>query len=191
MASATPTYLAGVFQALAASPLGQGLWTFLNEPETRLRLCTASDLVRPALEAVEEPLLERFGADVLEDRVKQMIGHMTRQVMEQEGYVVDAQNVKMTGGAPFSRATRYRRRDAMTFHAWMLNSDSRSLALTANKTGDGLPGAGTDDWHYWKSFEGPLRACIGLGLTDIARARADIESKGHYRHHLRRITRAA
>jgi len=190
MASATPTYSAGVFQALASSPLGRDLWSFLNEPETRVRLCTASDLVRPALEAVEEPLLERFGADVTGDRVKQMIGHMTRQVMEQEGYVVDAQNVKMTGGAPFSRATRYRRRDAMTFHAWMLNSDSRSLALTANKTGDGLPGA-AKDWHYWKSFDGPLRACIGLGLTDIARARTEIESNGHYRHRLKRILRAA
>lgn len=187
----TTTYTAGVFQALAASSLGQALWAFLNEAETRLRLRTASDLGRPALEAVEEPLLERFGIEVLDDRVKQMIGHMTRQVMEQEGYVVDAQNVRMTGGAPFSRATRYRRRDAMTFHVWRLNSDSRALALTANKTGDKLPGAGTREWHYWKSFEGPLRACIGLGLTDVARARAEIEATGYYQHRLPRMLRAA
>ena len=187
----TATYLAGVFQMLAASPLGQALWAFLNEPETRLRLSTASDLARPALEAVEEPLLARFGADVLEDRVKQMIGHMTRQVMEQEGYVVDAQNVKMTGGAQFSRATRYRRRDAMTFHAWQLKSDPRSLALTANKSGDGLPGADAHEWRYWKSFEGPLRASIGLGLANIAQTRAEIELNGYCRHRLERALRAA
>lgn len=186
-----PTYSSGVFQSLASSSLGKKLWLFLNEPETRLRLRTASDLGRPALEAVEEPLIERFGADVLDDRVKQMIGHMTRQVMEQAGYAVDAQNVKMTGGAPFSRATRYKRRDAMTFHAWRQNSDPRALALTSNKTGDGLPGAGTKDWHYWKSFEGPLRACVGLGLTNVAVAKAEIETKGYYQHRLARVLRAA
>lgn len=80
------------------------LWVFLNEDETRIRMCTASDLGRPAVEAIEEQLLERFGAKVLEDRVKQMIGHMTRQAMEQDGYVVDAQNVKITGGGLHSRA---------------------------------------------------------------------------------------
>lgn len=186
-----PTYNSGVFLAVATTPLGQNLWSLLNEPEMRLRMCTASDLGRPALEAVEEPLLERFGAEVLDDRVKQMIGHMTRQVMEQEGYAIDAQNVKMTGGAPFSRATRYRRRDAMTFHAWRRNSDPRSLALTGNKSGDRLPAGGIKDWHYWKSFEGPLRACIGLGLTDIASARAEIEAKGYYQHRLPRVLRAA
>lgn len=187
----TLSYASGVFRTLAASSLGQRLWSFLHEQETRVRLRTASDLGRPALEAVEEPLLERFGAEVLDDRVKQMIGHMTRQVMEQDGYVVDAQNVKITGGAPFSRATRYRRRDAMTFHAWRLASDPRAIVLTSNKTGDGLPGVGTEEWRYWKSFEGPLRACIGLGLPDIARARAEIETTGCFLHRLTRVMRAA
>lgn len=184
-------YIAGVFRTLSTSPIGQELWSFLNEDVMRVRLRTASDLGRPALEAVEEPLLERFGADVLDDRVKQMIGHMTRQVMEQEGYIVDAQNVKVTGGAPFSRATRYRRRDAMVFHVWRLASDLQAVAITNNKTGQGLPGEGTKEWQYWKSFDGPLRARIGLGLTDIARAKAEIETTGCFRHRLTRVLRAA
>jgi hypothetical protein len=36
-------------------------------------MCTASDLGRPALEAVEESLLKEFKEKLLNDRVKQMI----------------------------------------------------------------------------------------------------------------------
>lgn len=187
---ATFPYIPGNFSALAASPLGIELWTFLNNPESRLRMRTASDLGRPALEAVEELLLDRFGDQVLEDRTKQMIGHMARQVMEHEGYVIDAKDVKMTGGAPFARATRYKRPDAMVFHVWRNSEDIRALAVTAYKSESRLPTPTTGAWLYWKPFDGNLRLCVSLGITDIAKARSEIESKGHHLHRMGRMFRA-
>jgi hypothetical protein len=183
-------YIPGVFATLAASQLGIELWTFLNSPESRLRMSTASDLGRPALEAVEELLLDRFGKQVLEDRTKQMIGHMARQVMEHEGYVIDAKDVKMMGGAPFARATRYKRPDAMVFHVWRNSDDILELAVTAYKSETRLPAPTTGVWLYWKSFEGNLRLCVSLGITDVAKARREIESKGHHLHRMERMMRA-
>lgn len=186
----TNVYQAGVFESLAASPLGQQLWALLNEAEARIRMRTASDLGRPAVEALEEQLLERFGDKVLEDRVKQMIGHMTRQVMAQEGYVVDAQNVKITGGAPFSRGTRYRRPDATTFHVWKLTTDPHAFVLTADKSDSRLPTPNSGEWKYWKSLDGALRACVLLGLSDIPQVRANIAADGYHEHRQGRLLRA-
>jgi hypothetical protein len=49
--------------------------------------------------------------------------------MGPEGYVIDAKDIKMTGGAPFVRATRYKRPDEMVFHVWRHSEDVRELAL--------------------------------------------------------------
>lgn len=190
MPSPVPPYQPSVFSTLAASALGQGLWQLLTGEEARLRMQTASDLGRPAVEGIEELLLKTFGAQLLDDRVKQMVGHMARQVMEHDGYVVDAQNIKLTNGAPFSRATRYKRRDSVTFHAWHLTTDQRALVLTADKSGHRLPPAPSGSWRYWKSFEGKLRACIGLGLPDVNGAQQAIAAEGYYRHRLERLLRA-
>lgn len=188
---ATFPYIPGNFSTLAASPLGIELWTFLNRPDSRLRMCTASDLGRPALEAIEELLLQEFNDKVLDDRVKQMIGHMTRQVMENEGYVIDAKDVKMTGGAPFVRATRYKRPEAMVFYAWHNSEDIRELALTSYKSESRLPVPAKGSWLYWKSFDGNLRLCVSLGIKNVEKARHEIETNGHFLHRMERITRAA
>lgn len=103
-------YEPGRFADLADSPLGKRLWRFLLEQESVLRLEVASELRHPAVEGVAESLLERFGSDVRPDRVKQMVGHMVRQVLEARGFVLDAQNLRTRFGAGlFSRASRYRR----------------------------------------------------------------------------------
>jgi hypothetical protein len=119
-----------------------------------------------------------------------MIGHMTRQVMEHEGYVIDAKDVKMTGGAPFVRATRYKRPDAMVFHAWRHSDDVRELALTSYKSESRLPTTESGSWLYWKSFDGNLRLCVSLGIMDVAKVRTEIDSKGHYLHRMERMLRA-
>jgi hypothetical protein len=181
-----PPFQAGVFKNLYETPLGQSLWACLTEEETRVRMQTASDLGRPAVEGIEELLLERFGEQILDDRAKQMVGRMTRQVMEYDGYVIDAQNIKLMSGAPFSRATRYRRRDAMTFHAWRLTTDPTSLALTSDKAGHRLPPPSDGAWQYWKSFEGRLRVCIGLGLQNFDNVRHEVAANGFYLHRLER-----
>src|SRR5438067_909278 len=102
------TYNPEKFAALYASDLGQRLWAFLTRPENVARLETASELSKPAVEGIEEPLLEAFGEDVLADRVKQMIGHMVRQILEHRGWALDQGDVKVQS-VPFMKAARYRR----------------------------------------------------------------------------------
>ncbi len=155
-----PEHFSNVFQ----TELGGRIWSFLCEPDTVIRLETATALQRPAVEGIEEQLLELFAAQVLEDRVKQMIGHMTRQVMESRGFVVDQQDVRLTNGAPFSRATRYVRRDELTYYAFRDSGNPRSLLLSLSKQ-PAMPDSG--EWRLWKAFKGELRACVGLGLPHI------------------------
>lgn len=182
-------YNPGVFASLFNSELGQSLWSFLNQPDTIVQLETATALDRPAVEAIEEPLLEKFGAAVLEDRVKQMIGHMVRQIMEHRGYVIGVQNTKITNGAPFSRATKYRLPDDMVFHVFRSTKAPRTLALTGDKAGARLPAG--DKWSYWKSFRGGLRGRIAFGLDDEKKARAEITLKGHFVYEMPRLLKAA
>lgn len=106
--SITP-YRAEHFKDIADTELGRELWEFLNEPDNVLRMRTASELERPAVEAVAPYLEERFGRDAIApDRVKQTIGHMVRQILERHGFQVDAQGLRVRGGTVFSKATRYR-----------------------------------------------------------------------------------
>lgn len=188
-----PSYDAGVFADPYRTNLGQALWKCLNEPDVQVRMETASDLGRPALEGIENLLLERFGIALVDERVKQMAGHMTRQVMESRGYVMDAQNVKMSG-APFSRATRYRKADRpgdLVFHVWRAVGAARTFALTPDRTGERLLAVSPGKWVYWKCEVGALRACIALGIADPAGARSVMERQGFYMHERKRIMRAA
>jgi len=183
------TYIPETFSSLFNTDLGQRLWAFLNEHETVLRMKTASDLGKPALEGVEEPLLESFEADVdtlTEDRWKQMIGHMTRQVMAAAGYVIAQQNVKVNS-AVFTRATRYDKSGSFMFHAH--RAGGRTIALTGDRAGTNLPK--DQKWSYWKSFESGIRARIGFGIEDERAVIAEIQQKGYYIHHLPRLFRAA
>ena len=87
---------------------GRELWKFLNEPENVIRMETATYLSRPAVEPLSPFLLSGFGDRIREDRMKQMTGHMVRQVLESRGYRVDRNNVRITrNGNIFTSATRY------------------------------------------------------------------------------------
>lgn len=180
-------YEAGVYTATYRTALGKSLWVFLNEKESVIRLKTATSMERPALEALEERLLERFGAEVLDDRVKQMIGHMTRQIMEREGYVVDIQNVRMTNGAPFSKATRYKLPGEVTYHLFKKGAEQREYAVTLDKSGKGLP---PGKWHYVKAVRGDLRLNVACGVAEPRKARAEIAATGHHVFKMPRALRA-
>lgn len=95
------------FSDLAETKLGERLWTYLTQADTRLMMKTASKLRRPAVEAIAEDLLKEFGDDIRVDRTKQMIGHMVRQIMESEGYFLNASNVSVRVGKLFNKASRY------------------------------------------------------------------------------------
>jgi hypothetical protein len=103
-----PAFDAGTFRELAESELGLALWAFLNERDNLIRMETATYLERPAVQPLSPGLLTRFGEEVRQDRIKQMIGRMARQVMESSGYRIDRQNVRIPAEANiFSSGTRY------------------------------------------------------------------------------------
>ncbi|MFH1215586.1 MAG: hypothetical protein V1706_03690 [Pseudomonadota bacterium] len=100
-------YDAGNFSDLADLTLGIKLWEFLNRKDNIVRMETATDLGRTAAEAISKKLLEEFGDDIKVNRVKQMIGHMIRQVMENRGYQIGSQNVKVDDKRLFVKASKY------------------------------------------------------------------------------------
>lgn len=102
-------YDAGSFTDVAYTDLGIRLWEFLNEERSIIRLEAATELRRPALEALQSQLLFVFGEKIKERRYKQMIGHMTRQIMEQCGFSLDQTSVRIRTGELFTTAARYTR----------------------------------------------------------------------------------
>jgi hypothetical protein len=111
-------YEIGKFSDIALSESAKVIWKYLNERETIIRLETASDLKRPALEAIARHLLNdlsRYEKEIRSDRYKQMIGHMVRQVMENNGYSIDQIGVRIPKDRGtekdylFTNAARYKR----------------------------------------------------------------------------------
>ena len=106
-------YDAWKFAKLAESDFGKKLWKFLNERETFIRMETATRLKRPAVEGIAEELLIKFNEEIknLNNsdylRVKQMIGHMIKQVMATHNYHVFMKNVRVLSANLFSKGTRY------------------------------------------------------------------------------------
>lgn len=89
-------YNPGRFISTYENENGQAIWDFLNLPENIIRMETASYLKKPAVTPLSVGLLNEFGETIKVDRMKQMIGHMVRQIMENKGYRLDQSHVKIT-----------------------------------------------------------------------------------------------
>lgn len=176
------------FASLYESDIGQRLWAFLTHPENIARLETASELSKPAVEGIEEQLLHEFREEVLADRVKQMIGHMVRQVLEQRDWVLDQSDVKVQS-VPFMKAARYRRPDWFTFHAFRNTSDPRDVAITDRRQNPTLP-TGVR-WSYYATFASPLKAAVAFGVRDIRQLRQQVHAHGYQRVRVERMLRRA
>lgn len=118
-------YRPGKFSDLSELSLGKALWNFLIKEENIIRMETAVELGKPAAEAVAKRLLEEFGDDVKVNRVKQMIGHMIRQIMENMGYQLDSQNVKLGTQRLFSKASRFRDGEGKTTKIGYVNRNNQ------------------------------------------------------------------
>ena len=112
------------FKAIIETKFGQQFLDFLREEKTIVMMTTATYLSRPAIEALVPALEERFGEQLKGiqsglnnpenidfDRLKQTMGHMVKVIMEEHGYKVDQNNVKIPDGRNtlFSRASRYKK----------------------------------------------------------------------------------
>jgi hypothetical protein len=127
-------YGAQNFRDLAETPLGEEIWAFLKTRDNLVRMETATFLERTAVEPLAPGLAREFGPDIAQDRLKQMIGHMTRQIMEALGYEVDRQGLRITRESLFTTATRYRRRDEARDRSMTITREQRQAWL--EKTAD-------------------------------------------------------
>lgn len=186
--SSGEVYRPGPFAAVAETQLGQALWEFLLEDATIRAMEVATDLGAPAVAGVEEGLLRRFGGDVLNDRIKQMLGHMVRQIMERRGYVIDQSEVRLNS-IPFAKGTRYRRSDAYQVHVFRNSRDGREVCMSDSRTPRGLPDPGLGArWSLWRSFSTRLRARVGFGV-ELEQVRTAIVASGYFRTRLGRVLR--
>ena len=127
-------YDAQNFRDLAETPLGQEIWAFLKTRDNLTRMETATFLDRAAVEPIAPCLARNFGSEIAQDRLKQMIGHMTRQIMEALGYEIDRQGLRITRESLFTTATRYRRRDEARDRSMRITREQRQAWL--EKTAD-------------------------------------------------------
>ncbi len=74
---------------------GPSIWQWLHTPEVVQIMEVASYLRRPAVEALSPYLIAQFGARMRSNSMKQMVGHMVRQVLEQRGYRLDRSNMRI------------------------------------------------------------------------------------------------
>ncbi len=183
-----PSYIPEKFASLYATQLGQDLWAFLTSLETVARLETACELSKPAVEGIEEQLLEVFREKVLPDRVKQMIGHMVRQILEARGWVLDQSDVKVQS-VPFAKATRYRRPEWTTLHAFRNTADRSDIVISDRRQNPTLPADAR--WAYYATFASPLKAAVAFGLQDLKQVRRLVEAKGFHRIRVARMLRPA
>ena len=178
------------FAAEFATPTGKKLWEVLNRPEVVARMETASDLGQPALKPVEDILLAELGEAMLADRVKQMTGHMVRQIMEDRGFVHDASDIKLNS-VPFYKASRYRRPEKANLYLFRSSKDVREVVLSDDRSGASLPSASDGaKWNFFTSLSSPLKARIGYGI-DLDAARVAVSEKGYSRHRVERMLRPA
>ena len=85
----------------------QEVWDYLHERDNVLRMQTASELGRPAVEALAKRLVERFAPWVEQPRIKRMVGHMTLQVMDANGFKLLKKGARVRVGGLFQRASLY------------------------------------------------------------------------------------
>ncbi len=182
-------YDPGRFSDVSDTPIGKKLWVFLNKRETVASLEVASDLGKPAVCGIENALLKEFGEDILEDRIKQLTGHMVKQIMERQGYVMEQNNVSIRS-VPFTKGTRYKKPDWKRLYVFKNTADPRDICVTDTRQHGPLPplkdGA---EWRYASTFTTKLQASIGFQLN-VDEALKGIANDGYLRHQFERMMRA-
>lgn len=122
------------FRDLYDTQLGQELWGFMKKRDNLVRMEAATFLERAAVEPLAPGLVAKFGSEVGDDRTKQMIGHMARQVMEALGYEIERSGLRITRESLFSSAARYRKDGEKRDKSMRITREQRDawLAKTAS-----------------------------------------------------------
>ena len=92
--------------------IGLELWTWMWREDNVIRMETASELKRVAVEPLQQGLLQHFEPQIIRrHRIKQLIGRMARQIMESRNYKWIGKDYKVTTGDLFITGSKYRRQD--------------------------------------------------------------------------------
>ena len=86
------------------------LRSFLTQRSTIKLMTDASDCEKPAVEPLQEPLLEQFGRAVEENTIKRLIGRMIRQVLRDSDYELAGTTAPVEKKILFDQGALYRRR---------------------------------------------------------------------------------
>jgi hypothetical protein len=74
---------------------GAAIWKWLHQSQTILIMETACYLRRPAVEALSPALEKHFPKVLTSTKLRQMIGHMVRQILQARGHHLDRANVRI------------------------------------------------------------------------------------------------
>jgi hypothetical protein len=152
--------------------VGQQVWDFMRRYDNVIRMETATFLERAAVEPLGPCLLDEFGAEINQDRHRQMIGHMARQVMEAIGYEVDRSSLRLTRLNMFTTATAYRRRGLARDRGMQITREQREkwASETANS-----------DFNIW--LNGRVRRADGtLDIEALYTTAKEFGVAHEYRH---------
>lgn len=105
-------YQAGSFSDVYNTELGKDVWDYLNDDRIKSKMQLATDLGFPAVEGVGNDLFYKFPSVYRNDRYKQMIGHMIKQIMESLGYSHYKKNIKCTKQRLYSNGSVYQKIDS-------------------------------------------------------------------------------
>ncbi|WP_018858502.1 hypothetical protein [Rhizobium sp. 42MFCr.1] len=157
------TYDPQHFRELAESELGQSALEFVTHPYNVIRMITASDLDRVAVEPLAPFLVKEFGDEAADERFKQFIGHAVRQVLEFVRFAHDRKNLQITRPSLFSSGSGYRR-EGEERSTMRVSKEQREawLARTAN-----------DDFNVWLNGQVKVQ-----GKLDLDRLYAVAQSYG-------------
>jgi hypothetical protein len=157
-------YKGGHFN-IKSSTVEEALWRFMLRPENIIRMEAVTAVGRPAVEALSGHLVWEFGRDVAQPRIKQMVGHMARQIMEALEYELDRPRVRITRPGLFTTGMTFRLPG---------QPRSRSVRVTAEHHREWLIAAETDRFNSW------LDDIItkAAGTTDVERLRDVATGRG-------------
>ncbi len=159
------------FRETYETDFGAELWAYLRRPDNLVRMVTATYLDRAAVEPLAPGLLRTFGPEVAEDRIKQMIGHMTRQIMTAMGYKIDRNGLRITRESMFTTATRYRKDEAR----------NRSMTITPEQRRAWLEKTANSPFNIW--FAGKVNRADGsLDLDKLYEVARQYGVAKDYRH---------
>lgn len=165
-------YDAQNFRDLFETELGRAIWEFMKRPENLVRMETATYLDRAAVEPLAPGLLRTFGSDIAEDRLKQMIGHMARQIMEAMDFELDRTGLRITRESMFTTAARYKEPSG---------TRDRSMKITQEQRRAWMEKTAASPFNLW------LNALVtnsdgSLNLDRLYEIAASYGIKNDYRH---------